>query len=380
MVPTPLRHSLGTETGFDIDPRPVPDTESHDPFLEFAAEIREAARDAPPHLLAESFWVRRHSTLVICAALAVGIIVGGVASAALPYLGDRTGSASSPAIPTVVTKATATITSNPPGAVVGVDGQAVGITPLSLSLPVGAHLFDLRIGDSTRSLALAVEAGKIVSHHVDFAAPSAPALEISSDPPGAFVSVDDVRKGITPLSVAELSPGPHRVSISSGSTTLSRTVEVKAGATASVVVSLAPVSAPTGWVSIETPFEVQVSEGSRALGTGSAWRLRLPVGRHELDVANRALDFQARTTVDVVPDRVVPLKVSLPHGSLSVNALPWADVWVDGKPVGTTPLGNLVVPVGTHELVWRHPQFGERRQIVIVSATVPTRIGIDWAR
>jgi serine/threonine-protein kinase len=64
-------------------------------------------------------------------------------------------------------------------------------------------------------------------------------------------------------------------------------------------------------------------------------------------------------------------------GLLSVNARPWADVWVDGQPAGTTPLANLRVAVGTHEIVWKHPQLGERRQQVIVTRESPTRIGMN---
>jgi hypothetical protein len=72
--------------------------------------------------------------------------------------------------------------------------------------------------------------------------------------------------------------------------------------------------------------------------------------------------------------------IPVPNGSLSVNALPWADVAIDGSPAGTTPLGNLAIPVGTHEVVFRHPQFGERRQTVIVKAQVPTRVSVDFGK
>ena len=48
-----------------------------------------------------------------------------------------------------------------------------------------------------------------------------------------------------------------------------------------------------------------------------------------------------------------------------------------GVSLGTTPLGDLAVPIGTHELVFRHPQLGERRQTVTVKAQTVARIGID---
>jgi len=60
-----------------------------------------------------------------------------------------------------------------------------------------------------------------------------------------------------------------------------------------------------------------------------------------------------------------------------VNALPWATVLLDGKEIGTTPVANLDVPLGTHELVFRHPQFGERKQTVVVTAKAPVRVVQD---
>ena len=70
----------------------------------------------------------------------------------------------------------------------------------------------------------------------------------------------------------------------------------------------------------------------------------------------------------------------MPTGYLSLNALPWAEVWVDGNAVGTTPLANLSLPIGSHEVLWRHPTLGDRRQLVIVKAKTPARAGVDFTR
>jgi serine/threonine-protein kinase len=71
------------------------------------------------------------------------------------------------------------------------------------------------------------------------------------------------------------------------------------------------------------------------------------------------------------------LELTVPNGVLHINALPWAEVWIDGRALGETPIANVAVPPGTHELVFRHPELGERRQSVVVRASSPTRIGID---
>jgi hypothetical protein len=45
--------------------------------------------------------------------------------------------------------------------------------------------------------------------------------------------------------------------------------------------------------------------------------------------------------------------------------------------VGETPIGSVTVPIGIHEVVFRHPELGERRQAVTVKAGEPTKVGVD---
>ena len=63
-----------------------------------------------------------------------------------------------------------------------------------------------------------------------------------------------------------------------------------------------------------------------------------------------------------------------------MNARPWAEVMVDGTSIGQTPIANLQVGVGPHELVFRHPQLGERKQTVVVTAKGPNRIAMDFTK
>jgi hypothetical protein len=152
-----------------------------------------------------------------------------------------------------------------------------------------------------------------------------------------------------------------------------------AGSTATVVVSV-PVVIPVGFVEIDAPMELEVFEEGRHLGSGRALRFSLPAGKHTLEVVNRAFGLRTETTVNVPGGRSVSVSVPMPNGSLSINALPWAEVWVDGRAIGQTPIGNLSVSLGSHEVIWRHPEHGERRQMVLVNSLDPVRLGIDWNR
>ena len=148
-------------------------------------------------------------------------------------------------------------------------------------------------------------------------------------------------------------------------------------ATLTVMAALAPAGPVAGWLSVSTPLELQVIEGGSIVGTTSAPRITLLSGRHDLELSNTVAGFKTTVSVDIQPGKVATTTVSVPNGTLSVNALPWANAWLDGKAVGTTPIANLDVPLGSHELILRHPQLGERRQTVIVTAKAPVRIVTD---
>jgi hypothetical protein len=182
--------------------------------------------------------------------------------------------------------------------------------------------------------------------------------------------------------LADIAVGSHKVTVSSGGTVINRTVNVTQGTTATVLVSTggAPASAAAGWLMLEAPFELEVREGGRVVGTTRSDRLMLPVGSHELDLRNDALEFNTIRTVSIAPGKTSTLSVVSPIGKLSINAVPWAEVSVDGRSLGTTPLGNVSVPIGTHEILWRHPQFGERRQTVTIKSQSPTRVGMDLTK
>ena len=277
---------------------------------------------------------------------------------------------------------TLTVDSRPAGAQVTVDSIPRGVTPLKLTLPVGDHTLELQNGSATQSIPLAIQAGVVVSQYVDLPPAALPAavgrLEITLDPPGARVTVDGLARGVTPVTLSNVVPGNHAVSIFGEDTTVTRAVTVSAGSTASVMASLIPAGASAGWVAFRVPFEMQLSEGGKLVGTTGTDRLMLPAGRHDLVLSNPAFEFEATLSVQVAAGKTATPTVTIPTGLLSINATPWADVMLDGKLVGTTPLANLSVPVGTHEVICRHPQLGERRQTVTVKARTPARIGISF--
>ena len=74
------------------------------------------------------------------------------------------------------------------------------------------------------------------------------------------------------------------------------------------------------------------------------------------------------------------LPLVVPNGTLNINATPWATVSIDGTPYGETPLGNVSIVPGEHEIVFRHPQLGERRERVVVRPESVGRVAVNMQR
>jgi len=155
---------------------------------------------------------------------------------------------------------------------------------------------------------------------------------------------------------------------------------VQAGGTASLVVPIGGASTAgpvSGWISVKAPFTLEIREQGRLLGTTDADRLMVAAGRHELDLVSESLGYRASRVVQVAPGKVAALTLDLPQGVINLNAAPWAEVWIDGRRVGDTPIGNLSIAIGPHEVVFKHPQFGEKRHAISVSLGAPVRLSVD---
>lgn len=134
-----------------------------------------------------------------------------------------------------------------------------------------------------------------------------------------------------------------------------------------------------GSVRFTSPIALEVFENGTRLGSTSG-ALTLASGRHTLTLVNDALGYKATQRVDVVAGRGTVRTITVPRGRLSINATPWALVSIDGKPAGETPLANLSVPIGTHEIHFRHPLLGERRETAIVKVDGVTRVHANLNR
>ncbi len=361
----PLADSVTART----PPRGIPKSRPHTLGLE---PIEPIETSLSIDLFAEEATPQRRWPKLAAIAAVLMVVVGAGGMVANRYLGAAKAAATGTLI----------IATNPAGAQATVDGQPRGTTPLTLVLPVGPHTIVLRAGNADRSIPVTISAGAEVSQYIEL--PQAGAtlgqLQVRTEPAGAKVTIDGVAVGTSPMMVLDLAPGEHAVTLESALGSVKQTVTIESGVTASLVVPLggaaegAPVS---GWIAVQSPIELQVYEGDRLLGTSRSDRIMVSAGRHEINLVNEALGYRATRVLQVPAGKVAPFPVDLPKGTIALNAVPWAEVWIDGVKVGDTPIGNLSVAIGNHDVVFRHPELGEQRHTATVTLATAARLSVD---
>lgn len=274
------------------------------------------------------------------------------------------------------------VDSRPPGAEVFVDGKSLGQTPLSVRLAAGSHRLEVGSRSNPQVIPVTIAGGAEVQQYVEFPEiPERGELRVVSEPPGARVFVDGTPRGSAPITVTGLTPGEHSVALEGNAGTVKQTVTITSGTTASLVVPLAgAAAAQQGWIAVTAPVAIQLIENGRVLGTSQGDAVAVPAGRHAIELVNAAVGYRETRSIDVAAGKMSPIAIEMPAATLSLNAVPWAEVWVDGQKVGDTPLGNLSLPAGPHEVLFRHPELGERRQTVVVKLPGPTRLSVDLTK
>ena len=267
------------------------------------------------------------------------------------------------------------VQSEPDGAEVTVDGRDSGVTPARLSVAPGAHKLEVRIGGSSQSVWVNVPEGGTLSQRVELPeAMERSGLRISTQPPGGAVSINGNPSGKAPMRVSDLQPGRHTVSVEGPFGTVDQEVQVAPGEVASVRVPTA------GWVRVSAPFALEVTERGRTFGNTGGGPVMVPFGRHHFDLVNAALAVKIRQFVDVPPGETVQIPFEAPSGMMNLDADQPAEVFLDGESIGPTPLTSVAVPLGPHEVVFRHAKLGEVRYSVVVTLAAPVRLSVTFTK
>ncbi len=215
-------------------------------------------------------------------------------------------------------------------------------------------------------------------------------IHVDSPTPGDTVLLDGKAIGVTPLDVPLTSPdsvvqvvprGKETAALETGRPPVIPAVAPSAvGASNGTRTDARPLPSSdaargaTGGVRVVSPIALQVMAGKEFLGSSDQGPVFTAPGARDLDFVNNTVGFRTTQRVQVEAGQVVAVRIDPPNGTLTVTAQPSAQVWIDGRRVGDTPISNLPISLGEHEIVFKNPKLGERRQKTIVQNNGVTRV------
>ncbi|MFH1261956.1 MAG: serine/threonine-protein kinase [Pseudomonadota bacterium] len=273
--------------------------------------------------------------------------------------------------------------SSSPKALLFVDGMQKGETPLSLPL-ARKKTYQIRLekeGFKPLTEQLLVTGDQTqYSFKLEKDIPPIGSLYIESDPPGARISYDQTKtKETTPATIENLSLNvEHLITLEKeGFRRTKQTVVLKQPEERiDIAMERKPmttlkinVTPRTATVYLDGKEHGQVIED---LEIGKSYKLTLSSPGYESET-REIKATRAKMELDIELKKVV-----VPMGTVSLSANPWATILIDGKKIGDTPIMNQELPVGSHDVIFRHPDFRDvEKQIQIKKGENPPVI-IDF--
>ena len=195
----------------------------------------------------------------------------------------------------------------PPGADVRVADEKIGETPLQAEPLEGRYRLDIsRAGFKPVQREVFVIAGQTVRLPPIELEKADAIVALTSEPPGATVTVDGEFRGRTPVSVEVGADREHAIRFArAGYRSATRTLTAGPGETRALDVALEP-ELGTVFITVR-PADAELKIDGRPAGR-AAQRLRLPTVPHELEIARAGYETQ-RITVTPKPD--IPGRLNL---------------------------------------------------------------------
>lgn len=277
-----------------------------------------------------------------------------------------------PAAPVAVSTGELVLDTNPPHALVYLDGaRQRGTTPVELK--------DLSIGRDyrVRLEAEGLEPAEFVAR-LDPAAPrrqvsvtmtpsvSARDVRLRTIPPGAVLSVDGKDVGGSPYQFKSHPGMTHQIRAQApGFEPETTQLTVTRAPETELVLTLEPAVAPAAHcaTTLSSTPTLELSVGARRLGR-TPITVDLTQGKVTLSWRN-AGGGTGRREVEVRCEPTGTAEIVLRKGTLSVTAKPWADVFLGSAKLGTTPVAPRTMYEGDYELKLVNPDLGIIRSVKV---------------
>lgn len=254
------------------------------------------------------------------------------------------------------------ILSDPAGATVSINGKAFGMTPLSIPLE-RKKLYELRLdkeGYHTKvERFLATEdQSKYGPYELEAVVPHAGTLNITSNPPGAKISIDQTRTRFrTPATLGDVTLNEmHKVKVELDGYKSQTKTKILKKAEEDLDFNLDR-NVVTLHISVK-PENASIYINGRQRGVdaddlvpGKTYAIRIEADGYETIRENyKAKDQDEAKGWELRKKEII-------FGTISLGAIPWANVFVDGKEVGVSPILDHKLTVGEHSIVFRNPDY-----------------------
>jgi CRISPR/Cas system-associated exonuclease Cas4 (RecB family) len=269
------------------------------------------------------------------------------------------------------------VDSDPPGAEVYVDGNRhTDLTPTLVSgLLEGPHVVEVRKeGASVWKQTVNVTSSETAKVNAAIARPveqpRAGSLRVVSNVEKARVFVDGSDRGAAPLHLADVLPGEHLVEVRAiGYQPREQRVNVEAGAAMVLQLELQPSGRAGAGAQMKVvspvPEAVVFIDGER-LGPAPQAR-ELSPGDHFVVVSKEGWkSFEQKVHIKKGEQRTITAELRASGGLRFLSNPVGAEVYVDGKPLGVTPLENADIEVGPHVVSIRRTGHRPFEQTVMV--------------
>ncbi len=271
------------------------------------------------------------------------------------------------------------VESDPPGALVLLDGKEVGKTPLvQPNVEAGKHTLSVRLpgyvsADREIQLARAGNAEERFTLERETRA-----VRIVSQPAGAEVTWNGEALGKAPALLARSFVGTHTLRLElEGYDALEQEVEVKSGDKPLELTF--PLTKRAGKLRIVSdPPGAQIRLAGKASGTAPVDLSDLPPGEYEVTATLAGYrEAQQKAEVRAHDTTTVELKLARQVGSIEIKTVPaGARVTLDGQERGTTPTTLKDVPVGDHALKLEAANLRAWEGKITVKDTETTRVEV----
>ena len=138
-------------------------------------------------------------------------------------------------------------------------------------------------------------------------------------------------------------------------------------------VRIEPSPPPSAPAATSSPPPGPVSQGTAAAPIAPPGRRDAPAGAS----TSPRRDPGTGAATPVRGDAGVTATPRPPHGYVRILVFPWAEISIDGKSVGTTPLPAMELPPGEHVVRISHPEYRTFQRVIKIKPGETLRLEVD---